>query len=93
MYRSKITVIRTGKEKNHEKKQMSCKKIENKDLEAIFEMSEKKRIRRRKRSNMRHVALKRASIKKKSENLRDKAHKLKKSECSLKDSEKATKYY
>lgn len=42
---------------------------------------------------MRHVALKRASIKKKSENLRDKAHKLKKSECSLKDSKKATKYY
>lgn len=93
MYRSKITVIRTGKGKWHEKKQMSCKKIENKDLEAIFEISEKKRIRRRKRSNMRHVALKRASIKKKSENLRDKAHKLKKSECSLKDGEKATKYY
>lgn len=42
---------------------------------------------------MRHVALKRASIKKKSENLCDKAHKWKKPECSLKDSEKAAKYY
>ena len=72
---------------------MSCKEIENKDLEAIFEMSEKKRIRRRKRSNKCQVALKRARIKRKSENLRDKAHKLKKSEWSLKDGEKATKYY